>query len=83
LGHLVLVVLGLNLISVVVNAQILDLQRQYLHLVFKSPILHLLFDVLVIRSTQFAEELVGVCLEFLQPDRLSGCHELAAISKFF
>jgi len=67
LDHLILVVLGLHLISVVVNAQILDLQLQHLHLVFKSPILNLLLDVLVVCSAQFVEELVGVCLEFLQP----------------
>ena len=83
LDHLVLVVLGLHLIPVVVNPQIFDLQWQHLHLVFKAPVLNLLFDVLVICTTQFAEELVSVGLQFLKLNRLASGHELVAISQFF
>ena len=81
--HLVLVVCCLHLVPVVVNPQILNLQWQHLHLVFKAPILNLLFDILVVSTTQFTEELVGIGLQLLKLHWLASGHELVAISQFF
>jgi hypothetical protein len=75
---LVLVALRLHLVPVVVDAQVLDLQLQHLDLVLEPPVLHLLLHVPVIGTPQLTKELIGVLLQFLQPDRVSGALHLAA-----
>lgn len=49
------------------NPQVLNLQLEYLNLVFKSPILNLLLHKAIICLSELPKELLGILLELLQP----------------
>lgn len=68
--HLTLVVLRLDLVSIVVQSQILDLQVEYMNLVKKLAVLHLQLDLLLVGFAQLAKQLLSVLLQFLQLCRL-------------
>ena len=77
--HLILVALRLHLIPIIVDPQIFNLQLQHLDLVLQPAVLHLLFHISVICSSQFTEKLISVGLELLKADGLSW--HLAAVAE--
>lgn len=67
--HLTLEILRLYLITIVVQAQVFNLQVEHMHLIEKLTILHLEMDLPLVGFAQLTKQLLSVSLELLKLSR--------------